>query len=71
MDAPVVVAKGVDYVALKNKRDSHNHQIIMVENKPLARTLYARTEIGDQVPEDLFATVAEVLAYVYRVQGKV
>lgn len=71
MDAPIVVAKGADYLALKIRDIARNHDIIIVENKPLARTLYQRTEIGDEVPEDLFATVAEVLAYVYRVQGKV
>lgn len=71
MEAPVVVAKGADYLALKIREIANKHQVMIVENKPLARTLYARTEIGDQIPEDLFATVAEVLAYVYRVQGKV
>lgn len=71
MDAPVVIAKGADYVALKIKELAKSHDIITVENKPLARALYQRAEIGDEVPEDLFTTVAEVLAYVYRIQGKV
>jgi flagellar biosynthetic protein FlhB len=42
----------------------------MVENKPLARALYAQSEIDDEIPEDLFKAVAEVLAYVYRIKRK-
>ncbi|MDE5412950.1 flagellar biosynthesis protein FlhB [Alkalihalobacterium chitinilyticum] len=70
MDAPVVVAKGVDYVAFKIRSIAKNHDIIIVENKPLARALYAQAKIGDIVPEDLFKAVAEVLAYVYRLKNK-
>ncbi|WP_096199376.1 flagellar biosynthesis protein FlhB [Bacillus sp. FJAT-45350] len=70
MDAPVIVAKGVDYVALKIKGIARTNNVITVENKPLARALYAQAEIGDQVPEDLFKAVAEVLAYVYRLKNK-
>ena len=42
-----------------------------MENKPLARALYAQVEVGDYVPEDLFMAVAEVLAYIYRLKGKI
>jgi flagellar biosynthetic protein FlhB len=42
-----------------------------MENKPLARALYSQVEIGQQIPEELFKAVAEVLAYVYKLQGKV
>ncbi|WP_096189111.1 flagellar biosynthesis protein FlhB [Evansella halocellulosilytica] len=70
MDAPVVVAKGVDYIALKVINVAKNNHVVTVENRPLARALYAQAEIGDQVPEDLFKAVAEVLAYVYRIQKK-
>ncbi|MBU8906996.1 flagellar biosynthesis protein FlhB [Desertibacillus haloalkaliphilus] len=70
MDAPVIVAKGVDYVALKIRGIADRHEVTMVENKPLARALYAQADIGDQVPEDLFKAVAEVLAYVYRLKNK-
>ncbi|WP_216827972.1 flagellar biosynthesis protein FlhB [Alkalihalobacterium elongatum] len=70
MDAPVIVAKGVDYVAFKIRSIAKNHDIIIVENKPLARALYAETNIGDIVPEDLFKAVAEILAYVYRLKNK-
>lgn len=71
MEAPVVIAKGVDYIALKLINIAKNNDVITVENRPLARALYAQAEIGDQVPEDLFKAVAEVLAYVYRIQRKI
>ncbi|OIJ17850.1 flagellar biosynthesis protein FlhB [Anaerobacillus alkalidiazotrophicus] len=71
MDAPVVVAKGVDFLAQKIKAIAKHHEIITVENRPLARALYDQADIGDQVPEDLFKAVAEVLAYVYRIKNKV
>ncbi|MGJ9381425.1 flagellar biosynthesis protein FlhB [Salipaludibacillus neizhouensis] len=71
MEAPVVIAKGVDYIALKVINVAKNNEVITVENRPLARALYAQAEIGDQVPEDLFKAVAEVLAYVYRIEKKV
>ncbi|MBP1930798.1 flagellar biosynthesis protein FlhB [Ammoniphilus resinae] len=69
MQAPMVVAKGKDFVALKIKEIAKEHQVIMMENKPLARALYANAEMGEQIPEDLFKAVAEVLAYVYRLKG--
>ncbi|GAE36044.1 flagellar biosynthesis protein FlhB [Halalkalibacter akibai] len=69
-DAPFVVAKGVDFMAQKIKGIAAEHNVIMVENRPLARALYAQADIGDQVPEDLFKAVAEVLAYVYRLKNK-
>ncbi|GEL06672.1 flagellar biosynthesis protein FlhB [Salisediminibacterium halotolerans] len=71
MDAPVIVAKGVDYVALKLINIAKNNEVVTVENRPLARSLYDQAEIGQLVPEDLFKAVAEVLAYVYRIQKKV
>jgi len=70
-DAPIVVAKGVDYIALKIKQIAKNHDIITVENRPLARALYAQAEIGDVIPEQFFKAVAEILAYVYRLKRKV
>lgn len=71
MDAPVVVAKGVDLIAQRIKELAKEHEIAMVENKPLARTLYARVDIGQVIPEDLFKAVAEILAFVYRIRKKV
>lgn len=71
MDAPVVVAKGVDLIAQKIKEIGKEHEVVTVENKPLARTLYARVDIGQVIPEDLFKAVAEILAFVYRIKKKV
>lgn len=69
-DAPVVVAKGQDYVALKIKEVAKKHGVYIVENKPLAQMLYKSTEIGQAIPPELFRAVAEVLAFVYSVKGK-
>lgn len=69
MDAPKVIAKGQDYLALRIREIAKEHNVITMENKPLARALYDRTEIGDAIPADLFQAVAEVLAYVYRLKG--
>lgn len=69
--APVVLAKGADYLALKIKEIAKDNKIEIVENKPLARMLYANVNIGDEVPPELYGAVAEVLAYVYHLQGRV
>lgn len=71
MDAPQIIAKGQDFMALRIKEIAKDHGIITMENKPLARALYQRSEIGDSIPGDLFQAVAEVLAYVYKLKGKV
>lgn len=71
MDAPQVIAKGQDYVALRIKEIAREHGVITMENRPLARALFQRTEIGESIPGDLFQAVAEVLAYVYKLKGKV
>lgn len=70
-DAPVVLAKGEDYLALKIKEIAKENKIEIVENKPLARMLYANVDVGGLVPPELYQAVAEVLAMVYRMQGKV
>lgn len=70
MSAPVIVAKGQDRVALRIKEIAREHNIVVVENKPLARSLYHGAEIGDVIPADLFQAVAEVLAFVYKLKGK-
>lgn len=70
MEAPQIIAKGQDYVALRIRELAKEHGIVTMENKPLARALFQRTEIGDVVPADLFQAVAEVLAYVYKLKGK-
>jgi len=70
MDAPYVVAKGVDYLAQKIKYIATENDVVMVENRPLARSLYDSAEIGDAVPEEFFKAVAEILAYVYRIKNQ-
>ena len=71
MDAPIVVAKGVDFIAQKIKLIATEHKIVMVENRPLARALYDDVEIGGRIPEQFFKAIAEILAYVYRIQRKI
>ncbi|MCQ4087204.1 flagellar biosynthesis protein FlhB [Saccharibacillus sp. JS10] len=70
MQAPEIVAKGQDFVALRIREIAANNGVLIMENKPLARALFAQAEIGDTVPADLFQAVAEVLAYVYKLKGK-
>ncbi len=70
MPAPVVVAKGQDLVAQKIKEIARENRVAIVENKPLARSLYAAVEIGGEVPQELYQAVAEVLAYVYRLKRR-
>jgi len=70
-DAPVVIAKGADYLAQRIKEVARENDIEIVENVPLARSLYANVEIGEMVPPELYQGVAEVLAFVYRLRGKV
>lgn len=64
-DAPYVLAKGQDLVAQNIKKIANENDVVIVENKVLARTLYSNVEIGYAIPEDLYQAVAEVLAYVY------
>lgn len=70
MTAPVIVAKGKDLIAQRIKEIAKEARVVIVENRPLARALYATAEIGDVVPQDLYKSVAEVLAYVYRLKNK-
>ncbi len=64
--APLVIAKGQDYLALKIREVANQEDIPIVENPPLARAIYKQCEVGDFIPRDMFAAVAEVLAYVYK-----
>ncbi|ACL70419.1 flagellar biosynthesis protein FlhB [Halothermothrix orenii] len=66
MEAPVVVAKGEGFIAKKIKEKARELKIEIVENKPLARALNATTEIGEEIPVDLYQAVAEVLAFLYK-----
>ncbi|NLP44383.1 MAG: EscU/YscU/HrcU family type III secretion system export apparatus switch protein, partial [Peptococcaceae bacterium] len=69
-EAPYVVAKGQDELALRIKALAAENDIIVVENKPLARALYAQVDLGEVVPEDLYKAVAEVLAFVYKLNRR-
>lgn len=69
-DAPLVVAKGQDFIALRIKEIAKEHKVEIVENKPLARTLYSTVDIGEKIPPELFQAVAEVLAFVYNIKNK-
>lgn len=68
--APVVIAKGVDEVALRIREVAKEHDIILFENKPLARSLYDTVDMDQMVPEELYKAVAEVISFVYQKQGK-
>ena len=70
MAAPVCVAKGVDALALRIRAVAEEHDVPVVENPPLARALYAAIEIDEPVPAEHFKAVAQVIGYVYRLQGK-
>lgn len=68
--APIVIAKGADYIAQKIKEKASESKIEIVENKPLARALYATVEIGDEIPPELYQAVAEVLAFIFSLKNK-
>lgn len=63
--APVLLAKGADYLAIKIKEAAKEYHIEIVENKPLARMLYYNVELGQEIPPEMYQMTAEVLAYVY------
>ena len=68
--APVVLAKGEDFLAQKIKEAAKENNIEIVENKPLARMLYANVEIGEEIPPELYQAVAEILAMVYNMKNR-
>jgi len=70
MDAPVIIAKGERLIAQKIKDKAREAEIKIIENKPLARSLNKMTEIGDQVPVELYQAVAEILAQVFREENR-
>lgn len=70
-DAPIVLAKGSDYLAAKIKEVAKDNDVEIVENKPLARMLYYNVDIGQVIPPELYKAVADILAYVYKIKGKI
>lgn len=70
-EAPILIAKGADYLAQKIKEVAKENKIEIVENKPLARMLYYNVELGAEIPPELYQMTAEVLAYVYGLKNKI
>ena len=70
MSSPQVVAKGVDFLALKIREIAKSHDVPLVENVPLARNLYKNVKLGAYIPRDLYKAVAEVLTFVYKIKKK-
>ncbi len=70
MAAPTVVAKGMNLLALRIREIAQQHHVPIVENPPLAQSLYRNVEIGQQIPPELYQAVAELLAYVYRLRRR-
>ncbi|HEX8878358.1 MAG TPA: flagellar biosynthesis protein FlhB [Phycisphaerales bacterium] len=70
MAAPRVVAKGADFMAMRIRQLASLHAVPMVERPALARALYAAVEVGQEIPQEQYQAVAEVLAYVYRLEGR-
>lgn len=68
--APIVVAKGEDFLAKRIKEIAKENKVEIVENKPLARMLYHNVELGEEIPPELYQAVAEVLAFVYGLKNK-
>lgn len=70
MNAPQVLAKGAAAVAERIKERAREHEVPVIENKPLARALFRNAEVGEEIPADLYAAVSEVLIYVYQLSGR-
>ena len=70
MHAPRVVAKGGDFLAMKIREIAAEHGIPIIERPPLARALYKLCDVGQEIPEQFYSAVAEILAYVYELTGK-
>jgi flagellar biosynthetic protein FlhB len=70
MEAPMVTAKGVDAIALKIREIAEENEVPMIENRPLARTLYQEVEIGDTIPEKYYEVMAIILAEVYKMSNR-
>src|SRR5580658_43189 len=70
MEAPVLTAKGADLIARRIRELAEEHSILIVGNAALARTLYAKVELDSPVPADLYAAVAQVVAFVYKLKNR-
>ena len=68
-EVPEVVAKGADHMAVRIRAEARRRSIPQLQNRPLARSLYQRCDVGDPIPEELFGPVAEILSFVHRIRG--
>ncbi|MGF2054377.1 EscU/YscU/HrcU family type III secretion system export apparatus switch protein [Vagococcus fluvialis] len=68
--APIVIAKGADHMAKKIREEATENRVPILENKPVARSLYKTTGIGEPIPVDMYETMAEILAFVYQMNEK-
>jgi flagellar biosynthetic protein FlhB len=69
MAAPLVIAKGKNYLALRIRQMATEHQIPIIENPPLAQALYKSVEVGQEIPPHLYRAVAEILAYIFKLMN--
>ena len=69
MAAPLVIAKGKNYLALRIKQKAMDHTVPIIENPPLARALYQAVEVGQEIPPHLYRAVAEILAYIFKLMN--
>jgi flagellar biosynthetic protein FlhB len=69
MAAPMVVAKGKNYLAQRIRRRAVEHQVPIIENAPLAQALYKSVEVGQEIPPHLYRAVAEILAYIFKLMN--
>ena len=70
MAAPMVVAKGADYIAKRMRQIAETHDVPIVENPPLARALFAAVDVDQEIPQEHYKAVAEIIGYVMRLKGK-
>ncbi len=68
--APVLLTKGIDHLALQMREVAKEEKIPIIENRPLARALYASVEEGEEIPEKFYRAVAEIIRYVFRLKGR-
>ena len=69
MPAPLVVAKGVDFLALKMRETAKELEIPIIENKALARAIYAAVKEGDEIPANMYQAVSEIIKFVFQLKG--
>jgi len=69
-NAPIVLAKGMDELALRIVRVAEEHSVTVIENVPVARALYAQADLNREIPPELYTAVAEVMVYIYRLDGR-